>query len=93
MKKTGYTLHTWANGYRQWYTRAYFDPPLGNTGQAQQVAHRALEAAKRKTRQTIRTHDNPAPGYRFGWYIVDNHEDSLGRLHWLTIGEKGNPTP
>jgi hypothetical protein len=93
MKNTGYTLNTWANGHRQWYTRATFDPPLGNTPEAQRVAHRALNAAKRQTRQTIQTHDNAHPAYRFAWEICHNHEDSLGRLHGFTIGEKGNTAP
>lgn len=84
-----YTLETWANGYRQWFTKIRFTPPgLGNTPEAQALAHRALRNAKRHLRKTIQQHDNAHPTYRFAWVIIDNHETPNGRLQSLTITER-----
>tara|TARA_R110000823_G_scaffold266561_1_gene386314 strand:+ start:1890 stop:2168 length:279 start_codon:yes stop_codon:yes gene_type:complete len=89
MKSKDYEVTIWANGYRQWHAKAEFYPALGNTGEAERIAHNALRMMKRNLKRIIERNDGASSGYRFRWEVCDNSfTPGIGTLRSLTIREK-----
>lgn len=95
-----YTLHTWANGFGQWFCRIEFTGSgLGNTGEAERILGNAITAAKRRIRGEIVQRNYTAtktgqPQYaggvkRLAYAVAENKPCPCGcnRLTALTITE------
>jgi len=83
-----YEYEIWADGFRRWHAKITFNPVIGNTPEAQRIAHNALKNVKRQLRKTISRHDGIGDDYRLRWEIVQNKELGTGHLLSLTIAEK-----
>lgn len=84
-----YTLNTFANGFGRWYCRITFaHPGLGNTRDAERLAHNAIANAKRRIRKEI-TERMAGKPKRLSYAVVNNESQlGSGRMLSLTIAEK-----
>ena len=83
-----YEYEIWADGFRRWHAKITFTPVIGNTPEAQRIAHNALKNVKRQLRKTISRQDKVGEGFRFAWEIIGVNELSTGHLQSVTIAER-----
>jgi len=48
MKSKDYELNVYADGFGKWHVKATFNPPLGNSGEAERVWNNARRAARKR---------------------------------------------
>jgi hypothetical protein len=100
-----YSLHTYADGFAVWHCRITFaHPGLGNTAEAERLAHNAIRSAKRAIRDAVISQnlcdmietklakaewrDEVSPK-RLAYEVVSNETQlGTGRMLSLTIAEK-----
>lgn len=88
-KPNGYTVTAWADGFGRWHAKANFSPALGNTGDAERVANRALATMRRTIRENLQARQGaPLPArLRYG-VTANTFTPGIGTLSSLTISER-----
>lgn len=90
-KPKDYTLLVWANGFGVWHCKATFKVALGNTPEAEQIAAKAVDRARREIRKALNERGLIGKGFRNSYQVKENEtEPGTGRLMSLTIAEKVN---
>jgi hypothetical protein len=82
-----YKLNTYADGFGIWHCRITYPIALGNSGEAEAIAGKSMQAAKRAIRREIVERSEPVKVKRLSYKVAANDIASDNRLRSLTIAE------
>lgn len=86
---TGYSIHTYANGYGVWCARITFPNGAGNTGAGERLIANALAAARRAIRRELIARGNGSTLPALRYELIANSSYGSGALSSLTLAETG----
>ena len=82
-----YKLNTYATGYGIWHCHIVYPVALGNSGQAEAIISKSMQAAKRTIRREIVERMEPKKTRRLSYKVAANDIASDNRLRSITIAE------
>lgn len=86
-KQEDYKLNTYADGFGIWHCHIVYPIALGNSGEAEAIAAKSMQAAKRAIRREIVERMEPKKTRRLSYKVKANGTANDNRLIWLTIAE------
>ena len=82
-----YKLNTYANGFGIWHCQITYPSGLGNSPEAEAIAAKSMQAAKRAIRAAIVERMAPKQTRRLRYKVAANDYCASNHCHGLTIAE------
>jgi len=82
-----YKLNTYADGFGIWHCEITYPGGIGNSHEAEAIANKSMQAAKRAIRREIVERSQPVKVKRLSYKVAANDIAASNLMYGLTIAE------